>query len=174
MDDDKLLEKYHWSNKCGFTNADTLETMCWRGKMQKGLPAERWFVHKGSKSYLTRLDHVPVIKPSDLCLVPKDVRDQSLKALCAELEVPADQAANSADAKQPPPQEPAQPDCTEMIGHIKKRRLCRQPTNVDEGWFPHDHAKYLEKELVWRAGGRDTVRWSFTARPLRGTASYAS
>ena len=39
---------------------------------------------------------------------------------------------------------------------------------MDEVWFPHDHAKHLEKELVWQAGGRDTVRWVLHGTPVAG------
>ena len=64
-----------------------------------------------------------MIKPSDLRLVPKDVRDKNSQALCAEPEVPAVQVADSPDVEQLPTQEPAQPGCKEVIGHTKKRRL---------------------------------------------------
>ena len=91
-----------------------------------------------------------------------------MASLCADPEEPAPQEADSADADQPPPQEPARPDCQDLLGHFKKCRLSRHPTNVDEVWFPHDHAKELIKEVVWQSGGSETVRWVLHGTPVAG------
>ena len=80
--DEKMLAKHYWKKKRGFASADTMEEvfLCYKGNMPQGLPAERWFVHKGSNSYLQHLYHVPVCPPKELTWVDREVRHKSFEA----------------------------------------------------------------------------------------------
>ena len=164
-----MLAKHYWKKKRGFASADTMEQvfLCYKGKMPKGLPAERWFVHKGSKSYLQHLYHVPVCPPKELTWVDREVRQQSLKGLVAPAEKPKPDNKETPLPQKPVPQKPAPTACKQKPVP-QKRRLYRAATNTSEVWFPHDNSGELCKELVWQAGGSEKVKWVLHGTPAAG------
>ena len=171
--DCKLLEKFYWRKCRGFANGSTHEKafFCWKGSIPKGLPTERWYVNRGSSTYVEVMLHVPVAPPTELAFVEKGVRDMSLKSLIAAPSVPP--AGSAMEGKQAGKQADKQADDAtqasnqDLKQHLKKRRLYRQASNTTEVWFPLDNAKDLLKELVWEAGG-NAVKWVCHGTPAAG------
>ena len=91
----RTLKKYYWKTCRGFANGNTAEKVffCWKGNMPKGLPAERGYVNRGSRTYMECMLHVPVLAPRDLAWVEKEVRETSLKSLIAAPVRPATASA---------------------------------------------------------------------------------
>ena len=149
--------------------------------MPKGLPTQRWYVNRGSRTYVECITHVPIPPPKELAFVDKAVRETSLKTLNALPETlppgsgPEEQPPDSGSQKQQadgPTDGQTQgameaPSTHDLQKHLKKRKLYRQATDTMEVWFPHDNAEDLLKELVWEAGGSD-VKWVCHGTPAAG------
>ncbi len=162
--DYKGMQKHYWRRQRGLANSRSVERLyfCWRGRMPKNIPSERWYVDQGSPLYVEVMFKVPVVPPKELTFVSKTVREASLKRMAAP---PA--PGGAADAEDLAEDGEGGPTRQELLQHVKRRRLYRQSTGTDEVWFPHDNPIPLMKELVWEAGG-DHVKWVLCGTPAAG------